>query len=168
MPNKGCFVLGPCCFTPGSPRYKGIHITQVAATLRDDENFTIRVVAMYPRSETFLLSCLIVDWTYDLFYGLLKSSSNGNFLSVDGDFLACRHTATAEPEFVKRLRVSGIDSRESISPAYVAWRAGTSNRVVVPVCQAGDRLLGSLKSLEIQALGSETSREVAVLMFRCL
>jgi hypothetical protein len=34
----------------------------------------------------FLLSWLIVDLTYDLFYGLVKSSSNGKFLSVDGDF----------------------------------------------------------------------------------
>jgi hypothetical protein len=28
--------------------------------------------------------------------------------------------------------------------AYGAWRAGTSNRVVVPACQAGGLLLGSL------------------------
>ncbi len=32
-----------------------------------------------------------------------------------------------------RLRSSGIDSKQSIPQAYVAWRAGvTSNRVVVP------------------------------------
>jgi hypothetical protein len=32
----------------------------------------------------------------------------------------------------KRLRNPGIESKESIPPAYVAWRAGTINWVVVP------------------------------------
>jgi hypothetical protein len=32
----------------------------------------------------------------------------------------------------KRLRSPGFDSKESIQPAYVAWRAGTSNRVIRP------------------------------------
>jgi hypothetical protein len=41
---------------------------------------------------------------------------------------------------------------ESIPPAYVAWRAGTSNRVVEPACQAGNRFLGTLKGLKIRAL----------------
>ncbi len=36
-------------------------------------------------------------------------------------------------------------AQESIPPAYVAWRDGTSNRVVVPACQAGNRFLGTLK-----------------------
>jgi hypothetical protein len=45
----------------------------------------------------------------------------------------------------KRLRSPGIDSKESIPPAYVAWRAGTSNEVVVPALQAGNRFLGSKK-----------------------
>jgi hypothetical protein len=43
----------------------------------------------------------------------------------------------AEPVFYKRLRSPGIDSEESIPPAYVAWWVGTSNRVVVPARQAG-------------------------------
>ncbi len=51
----------------------------------------------------------------------------------------------------KRLRSPGIDFKESIPPAYVAWRAGTSNRVV-PARQAGNRFLGSLKGLQIRAL----------------
>jgi hypothetical protein len=38
---------------------------------------------------------------------------------------------------------------ESILPAYVAWRAGTANRLVV---SAGKRFLGSLKGLQIRAL----------------
>jgi hypothetical protein len=42
--------------------------------------------------------------------------------------------------------------QESLPPAYVApWRAGTTNRVVVPPRQAGNRFLGSLKGLQIRA-----------------
>ncbi len=47
----------------------------------------------------------------------------------------------------KRLWSPGTDSEESISPAYVAWRASTTNRVIVR--QAGNRFLGSLKGLQI-------------------
>ncbi len=52
------------------------------------------------------------------------------------------------------LRIPGIDSKESITPAYVAWRAGTSNRVVIPARHAGNRFLGALKGLQIRALAS--------------
>ncbi len=45
----------------------------------------------------------------------------------------------------------GIDSKVSIPPAYVALRAGTSNRVVLPARHAGNRFLGSLKGLQIRA-----------------
>ncbi len=51
----------------------------------------------------------------------------------------------------KHLRSPGIDSKKLIPPAYVAWRAGTSNRVVVPARQAGNRFRGSLKGLQIRA-----------------
>jgi len=54
----------------------------------------------------------------------------------------------------KRLRSPGIDSKESIPPAYVAWRAGTSKSVVVPACQAGNRFPGSSKGLQIRAQSS--------------
>ncbi len=47
----------------------------------------------------------------------------------------------------QRLRSPEIDSEESIPPAYVAWRAGTTNKVVVRVRQIGNRFLGSLKGL---------------------
>ncbi len=62
-----------------------------------------------------------------------------------------------------------IDSEESISPSYVAWRASTKNRVVVPACQAGNRFLGSLTGLQIRAqanflsLGLATSRLPALI-----
>jgi len=52
----------------------------------------------------------------------------------------------------KRVRNPGIVSKESISPAHLAWRAGTSHRVVVPVRLAGNRFLDSLKGLQILAL----------------
>ncbi len=45
----------------------------------------------------------------------------------------------------KRLWSPGIDAMESIPPAYVAWRAGTSNRVVVPARKAWNRIPGLLK-----------------------
>jgi hypothetical protein len=51
-----------------------------------------------------------------------------------------------------------IDSKDSIlrnrvrQPMYsVAWWAGTSNRIVVPAHQAGNRFLGPLKGLKIPA-----------------
>jgi hypothetical protein len=43
----------------------------------------------------------------------------------------------SEPEFVN---VPG--AQKSIPPAYVAWWAGTSNRVVVTACQTENRFLG--------------------------
>ncbi len=51
----------------------------------------------------------------------------------------------------KRLWSPGIDSEESIPPACVAWRAGTTNRAVVPAPQDGNRFLGPLKGLRIRA-----------------
>jgi hypothetical protein len=51
----------------------------------------------------------------------------------------------------KRFRSPGIDSKESIPPTYVAWRAGTSKRVVAPARRAGNRFLGLLKGLQIRA-----------------
>ncbi len=52
VPNKGVLSYRSMLFYPGSPRY--IHRdTQVAATFRDDANFTFKVDATYSRSETF-------------------------------------------------------------------------------------------------------------------
>jgi hypothetical protein len=50
----------------------------------------------------------------------------------------------------KRLRRPGIDSEDSIPPAYVAWRACTTNRVVVQARQAVNRFLGSFEGLQIR------------------
>ncbi len=44
----------------------------------------------------------------------------------------------------KRSRSPGIDSKESIPPAYVAWRASPSNRVVVPAWESIPELLKRL------------------------
>jgi hypothetical protein len=65
-----------------------------------------------------------------------------------------RTKGRARARLCKRLRCPGIDSKKSIQPAYVAWRAGTSNRVVVTARQAGNRFLGSLKGSQIRALKS--------------
>jgi hypothetical protein len=51
----------------------------------------------------------------------------------------------------KRSRRLGIDSEDTILPVYVAWRPGTTNRVVVTARQAGNRFLGSLQILQIRA-----------------
>jgi hypothetical protein len=59
----------------------------------------------------------------------------------------------------KRLRSPRINSKESIPPAYVALRSGTSNRVVVPARQGENRFLGSLKRLQIRAQFVMISRE---------
>jgi hypothetical protein len=41
---------------------------------------------------------------------------------------------TVEPRarIYKRLRSPGIDSKESVPPAYAAWRTGTTNSVIIP------------------------------------
>ncbi len=61
---------------------------------------------------------------------------------------------------------TGIDSEELISTAYVAWQAGTTNRVIVPTHQAGNWFQGSLKGLQIQAqlekCGSDKSGEAVI------
>jgi hypothetical protein len=53
---------------------------------------------------------------------------------------------------------------QSIPPAYVAWRAGTSNMFVVSARQARNRFLGPLKCLQIQALCTATNRPLASLL----
>ncbi len=62
----------------------------------------------------------------------------------------------ARARICKRLRRPGIDSENSIPLAYVAWRAGTTNRVVVlaRLAVAGNRFLGSIKGLKIRAQGA--------------
>jgi hypothetical protein len=55
-------------------------------------------------------------------------------------------TGLSEPVFVN---VYG--AQESIPPAYVAWRAGTTNMVIAPARQAGNLFLGSLEGPQIRA-----------------
>ncbi len=55
-----------------------------------------------------------------------------------------------------RNRSRGIDFA-----AYVVWRAGTPNRVVVPSLQAVNRFLGSLKGLQIRALFFKVTNDPA-------
>ncbi len=75
--------------------------------------------------------------------------------AVSETYRNCQNSAwSIRARIYKHLRSLGIDSRDSIPPAYVAWRAGTSNRVVVPGRQAGNRFLGSLKGLQIESMGT--------------
>ncbi len=46
----------------------------------------------------------------------------------------------------------------AIPPTYVTWRAGTTNKDVVPVRQAGNRFLGSLKGLQIRVQATQVGR----------
>jgi hypothetical protein len=54
---------------------------------------------------------------------------------------------TNRARICKRLSSPGID----FASLFVAWWAGTTNRVIVPGCQAGNRFLGSFKGLQIRA-----------------
>ncbi len=60
----------------------------------------------------------------------------------------------------RRLWSPGIDSEKSIPPVYVAWRAGTTNRFAVPSRQDGNRFLGSLKGLRIRALAGRYNNPI--------
>jgi hypothetical protein len=73
-------------------------------------------------------------------------------ISHSGSEASC--TLPTRARISKRLWSPGIDSEGSIPSAYVAWRAGTTNRVVLPARQSGNQFLGSLKGLQIRAQGT--------------
>jgi hypothetical protein len=73
-------------------------------------------------------------------------------VQTDHEFNLLLYSRLSRAGICKRLRRPGIDSEDSIPPAYVAWRASTTNRVVVPARRAGNRFLCSLKGLQIRAL----------------
>jgi hypothetical protein len=77
----------------------------------------------------------------------LGSGHSWNVLS-DPELLRAQSRA----RICKRSWSPGINSDGPVPPAYVAWRAGTTNRVVVQARHAGNRFLGSLKGLQIRAL----------------
>ncbi len=86
--------------------------------------------------------------------------SNADFLSWFNAFYSklfhqiplCRRMwGLNQSPYFKRLWRPGIDSEESIPPACVARRAGSTNRVVVPARQHENRFLRSLKGLQIRA-----------------
>jgi hypothetical protein len=56
--------------------------------------------------------------------------------------------------------VNVYGDQESTPPSYVAWRAGTPNRVVVQARHAGNRFLGSIKGLQIRAQGLISKRDL--------
>ncbi len=61
--------------------------------------------------------------------------------------------------YTEPVFVNVYGAQESISPAYVAWRASTTNRAVAPARQAGNRFLGFLKGLQIRALSIQATKE---------
>ncbi len=65
----------------------------------------------------------------------------------------------------KRLGSPEIDSKELIPSAYVAWRAGSSKRVVVPAHQAVNRSPASLEGLKIRALDKYTFCRAGFLLY---
>jgi hypothetical protein len=67
-------------------------------------------------------------------------------------------TEESRARICERLWSPGIDSEETNPSAYVAWQAGTTNRVVVPARHARNRFLGSFKGLQIRALYSADER----------
>ncbi len=58
-------------------------------------------------------------------------------------------------------------TKESILRAYVVWRTGSSNRVVVPARQAGNPFLGSLKGLQIRAQVTFSAFFIYFHFYRC-
>ncbi len=54
--------------------------------------------------------------------------------------------STYMPGFLRHKKITGNEL------VFVAWRAGTTNRVVVPAHQAWNRFLVSTKGLQIRAL----------------
>ena len=76
------------------------------------------------------------------------------FSLAAGDANICipAYTGQVRARICKRLWSPGIDPEESTPPSYVAWRAGTTNRVVIQARQAGNQFMGSLKGLQIRAL----------------
>ncbi len=95
-------------------------------------------------SMTKLGACDEIRWND----GNLYSVSQRGLKDTEGKPLGLLYRA----RICERLWSPKIDSEESISPAHVAWRAGTTNSVAVPARQAGNRFLGSLKGLQIRAL----------------
>ncbi len=83
---------------------------------RRDSNF----LGFDKRAKLLYSHCIIPTVRYLLYFRLNR-------------IVVCENRA----RICKRLRSPGIDFKESIPPAHVAWRTGTSNRFVVPFCMPG-------------------------------
>ncbi len=62
---------------------------------------------------------------------IFVNNSKAVFLNILGAPESIPPDYVARASICKRLWSPGIDSEKSIPPASVAWRAGTTNRVVV-------------------------------------
>ncbi len=101
---------------------------------------------------------MVIKNSFSTDHGCVRMSAEENCAGIFKQSMGARNRVgiglsyrPARARICKRLRSPEIDSNESIPPAYVVWRGSTSNRVVVPSHQAGNRFLGSLKGLQIRA-----------------
>ncbi len=74
-------------------------------------------------------------------------------IPIPNRFLAPIDCSTIPAQYLAQEPVFVIvyGAQESIPPAFVAWRAGTTNRAAVPARQAGNRFSGSFTGLQIRA-----------------
>jgi hypothetical protein len=101
-------------------------------------------VAAYLCTRLILFSIVLLLHTVSSFSDASEFFTGGRMFVKTGQKLFVRvYENPRGVRICKRLWSPGIDSEESISPAYVAWRASTTNRVIVPARQAGNRFLGS-------------------------
>jgi hypothetical protein len=102
------------------------------------------------------MSPIIFLLVFIKYYNIQKelSMASGTYCSLVSFFY---HQGRIDSRFKRiHFRFQRIDSQYQRidSPVYAAWRAGTSNRVVIPAHQAGHRFLSSLKGLQIRALNN--------------
>ncbi len=104
----------------------------------------IRTVIPWEKDRCFLITAFLFSYKV--------SDESSNFKGIGSrDELALSWPGCWDLSSNKGRGWFFVFLQESIPLAYVAWRAGTSNRVVIPARQAGNRFPDSLKSLQIRA-----------------
>jgi hypothetical protein len=77
-------------------------------------------VQLLLESNSSIMQLQVTLWTYTV-HGMLMVFSKLNIFTMYARIQMCN-----------RLRSSEIDYKESNPPAYLDWRDGTTNRVIVP------------------------------------
>ncbi len=140
------------------------------------EHFSVNIVALFSTESKSSLNFALYGTKIDF---LLQNCFAHiiTFLSWSSLFLIFNHIGALSTyrdicmraRICKRLCSLGIDYKESIPSAYVAWQAGTTNRVAIPARQAKlaggidslESIPGLLKSLQIWALWWDKLTSVA-------